>query len=125
MGIDLDDDWKKLLSDDGPLAAAIPGFQVRDQQQQMMEAVGEAIQNHSAAVIEAGTGVGKTLVAKEIHIKSENKDSPFVEINCSSLPEHLIEAELFGVEKGAYTGADSSRAGLVEVADGGLLILEE
>jgi len=60
MGIDLDDDWKKLLSDDGPLAAAIPGFQVRDQQQQMMEAVGEAIQNHSAAVIEAGTGVGKT-----------------------------------------------------------------
>ncbi len=56
----MDDDWKKLLSDDGPLAAAIPGFQVRDQQQQMMEAVGEAIQNHSAAVIEAGTGVGKT-----------------------------------------------------------------
>ena len=56
----MDDDWKKLLSDDGPLAAAIPGFQVRDQQQQMLEAVGEAIQNHSAAVIEAGTGVGKT-----------------------------------------------------------------
>ncbi len=56
----MDDDWEKLLCDDGPLAAAIPGFQVRDQQQQMLEAVGEAIQNHSAAVIEAGTGVGKT-----------------------------------------------------------------
>ncbi len=60
MGLDVDDEWKKLLSDDGPLAAAIPGFQVREQQQQMLEAVGEAIQNHSAAVIEAGTGVGKT-----------------------------------------------------------------
>ncbi|MEB8432679.1 sigma-54 dependent transcriptional regulator [Cocleimonas sp. KMM 6892] len=71
------------------------------------------------------TGVGKTLVAKEIHNKSGNKDAPFVEINCSSLPEHLIEAELFGVEKGAYTGADSNRAGLVEVAENGTLFLDE
>ncbi len=71
------------------------------------------------------TGVGKTLVAKEIHNKSDNKDAPFVEINCSSLPEHLIEAELFGVEKGAYTGADSSRAGLVDVAEKGTLFLDE
>jgi len=55
-----DDDWKKLLGDDGPLAAAIPGFQVREQQQEMLCAVGDAIKNHSAAVIEAGTGVGKT-----------------------------------------------------------------
>lgn len=54
------EDWIKLLGDDGPLASAIPGFQVRDQQQQMVEAVGDALKNHSAAVIEAGTGVGKT-----------------------------------------------------------------
>lgn len=55
-----EDDWKKLLGDNGPLAAAIPGFQVRKQQQEMLCAVGDSINNHSAAVIEAGTGVGKT-----------------------------------------------------------------
>jgi DNA-binding NtrC family response regulator len=71
------------------------------------------------------TGVGKTIVAKEIHNKSDNKNSPFVEINCSSLPENLIEAELFGVEKGAYTGANSTRVGLVEVAEKGTLFLDE
>ncbi|MGH1426413.1 MAG: sigma-54-dependent transcriptional regulator [Arenicella sp.] len=71
------------------------------------------------------TGVGKTVVAKEIHNKSDKNETPFVEINCSSLPEHLIEAELFGVEKGAYTGADSTRAGLVEVAEKGTLFLDE
>lgn len=71
------------------------------------------------------TGVGKTLVAKEIHNKSGNADSPFVEINCSLLPEHLIDAELFGVEKGAFTGANSTRPGLVEIANNGTLFLDE
>ena len=71
------------------------------------------------------TGVGKTRVAREIHNKNDNRDAPFVEINCSSLPEQLIEAELFGVIKGAYTGASSTRAGLVEIAEGGTLFLDE
>ena len=53
-------DWKKLLSDEGPLAKAIPGFQVREQQQEMLCAVGDAIKNHSPAVIEAGTGRNRT-----------------------------------------------------------------
>jgi two-component system response regulator AtoC len=71
------------------------------------------------------TGVGKTRVAREIHNENDNKDAPFVEINCSSLPEQLIEAELFGVIKGAYTGASSTRAGLVEIAENGTLFLDE
>lgn len=58
--MDFDNNWEELLGKDGPLAKAIPGFQVREQQQEMLKAVGEALKNHSAAVIEAGTGVGKT-----------------------------------------------------------------
>lgn len=71
------------------------------------------------------TGVGKTMVAREIHNKNDDKDAPFVEINCSSLPEQLIEAELFGVVKGAYTGASTTRSGLVEIAENGTLFLDE
>lgn len=71
------------------------------------------------------TGVGKTLVAKEIHNKTMGKEAPFVEINCASLPAELIEAELFGAEKGAYTSSIAKRVGLVEVADKGTLFLDE
>jgi two-component system response regulator AtoC len=71
------------------------------------------------------TGVGKTLVAREIHNKTIGKSAPFVEINCASLPSELIEAELFGAEKGAYTGAVAKRVGLIEVADKGTLFLDE
>jgi DNA-binding NtrC family response regulator len=71
------------------------------------------------------TGVGKTIIAREIHNQDGSEDSPFVEINCSSLPEQLIEAELFGVVKGAFTGASNTRAGLVEIAENGTLFLDE
>lgn len=71
------------------------------------------------------TGVGKTLVAREIHNKSMGNNAPFVEINCASLPAELIEAELFGAEKGSYTSSTSKRIGLVEVADQGTLFLDE
>jgi len=71
------------------------------------------------------TGVGKTLVAREIHNKTAEKNAPFVEINCASLPAELIEAELFGAEKGSYTGSTSKRVGLVEIADKGTLFLDE
>lgn len=71
------------------------------------------------------TGVGKTTVAKEIHNRSPRKKHSFVEINCAALPSELIEAELFGAEKGSYTGATNKRVGLVEVADKGTLFLDE
>ena len=71
------------------------------------------------------TGVGKAVVARQIHIQGCDPEKPFVEINCATLPEQRIEAELFGAEKGALPGLHSRRRGLVEIADGGSLFLDE
>jgi transcriptional regulator with GAF, ATPase, and Fis domain len=71
------------------------------------------------------TGVGKEMFAQGLHAVSSRADGPFVAINCAAMPESLIESELFGVEKGAYTGAQTSRPGRFERADGGTLFLDE
>jgi DNA-binding NtrC family response regulator len=71
------------------------------------------------------TGVGKERFAQTLHNLSPRADKPFIAVNCAALPADLIEAELFGVEKGAYTGADQSRPGRLERADGGTLLLDE
>jgi transcriptional regulator with PAS, ATPase and Fis domain len=71
------------------------------------------------------SGTGKAVVARAIHEQSPRADGAFVEINCAALPEQLIEAELFGAEKGAYTGAHQKRSGLVSLAHGGTLFLDE
>jgi len=71
------------------------------------------------------SGTGKELIAKSIHIQSHRREKPFVAINCSAIPETLLEAELFGHEKGAFTGAHMMRKGKVEFADGGTLFLDE
>src|ERR1017187_669541 len=71
------------------------------------------------------SGTGKEMVAKAIHQRSNNKAGPFIAINCSAIPETLLESELFGHERGSFTGAHAQRKGRIESASGGTLFLDE
>jgi DNA-binding NtrC family response regulator len=86
----------------------------------------ERIASHTETVLITGeTGTGKELIARTIHQLSPRRGGPWVDINCAALPENLVESELFGYEKGAFSGADSSKPGLFELADKGTLFLDE
>lgn len=87
--------------------------------------IAHACASQAPVLITGPTGTGKTLVARVIHANGARRDAPFVALHCSAMPEHLLESELFGHEKGAFTGATTSREGHIERARGGTLFLDE
>jgi DNA-binding NtrC family response regulator len=91
----------------------------------MLDQAARAAQTDTTVLIHGETGTGKELVAKAIHFNSPRKNKPFVTINCSAIPHDLLESELFGHMKGAFTGAVAHKKGKVEMADGGTLFLDE
>ena len=91
----------------------------------VFELMDKATQTQISVSISGATGTGKELVAKGIHYNSKRSNKPFVAVNVSAIPEGLIESELFGHEKGAFTGADSRKIGKFELANGGTLFLDE
>ncbi|MDW7997825.1 MAG: sigma 54-interacting transcriptional regulator, partial [Thermodesulfovibrio sp.] len=92
---------------------------------QIFEKIKKIANTPTNVLILGETGTGKELFAKAIHESSYRKKKPFVAINCASLPENLLESELFGFVKGAFTGATSDKKGLLEIADGGTVFLDE
>jgi two-component system nitrogen regulation response regulator NtrX len=91
----------------------------------VLEQVAKVAPTNARVLIRGESGTGKELIAREIHERSKRSGGPFVKINCAAIPEELIEAELFGSVKGAYTGSVATREGKFEEADGGTLFLDE
>jgi DNA-binding NtrC family response regulator len=93
---------------------------------QRLMATAERVARTNASVLITGeTGSGKEVIARAIHHFSLRCGKPWIDVNCAALPEHLVESELFGYEKGAFSGADSAKAGFFELADAGTLFLDE
>src|SRR5690606_34247683 len=104
---------------DSRLVGASAGFNIA------FEMTRKVADTQATVLLLGESGVGKEMFARSVHRLSPRKDAPFVAVNCAAMPETLFEAELFGVEKGAYTGADASRPGKFENANNGTIFLDE
>ncbi len=110
------------------LSQRIPGRVLlgnSNQIQELLTLLEQVIPTKTNVLILGESGTGKGLIAELIHYNSPRKDKPFISINCSAIPETLLESELFGYKKGAFTGAVSDKKGLITMADGGTLFLDE
>jgi two-component system, NtrC family, response regulator AtoC len=96
-----------------------------DSLQQLMVSVKKVARTQHAVLITGESGCGKELIARAIHQYSPRAGKPWIDINCAALPGHLLESELFGYEKGAFSGAESAKQGMFELANGGTLFLDE
>jgi len=111
-----------------PVILDLPGVQAvfRSESMRRLLQMVERVAHHNAAVLIIGeTGTGKELIARALHFHSLRADQPWVDVNCGALPEHLVESELFGYEKGAFSGAESPKLGFFELASKGTLFLDE
>jgi two-component system response regulator HydG len=107
------------LLQQGAVVGASPAFR------RMMMLVDQVADSSATVLVQGDSGTGKELVARAIHQRSARREGPFVAVNCAALPETLLESELFGYEKGAFTGAAGRKEGRFELADGGTLFLDE
>lgn len=96
-----------------------------DEMRRVYSAISQVANSRIAVIVRGESGTGKELVAKAIVSLSDRRNKPFISVNCAALPENLIESELFGHERGAFTGAVDARPGRIEMADGGTLFLDE
>ncbi len=96
-----------------------------DQMQTIFKVIEQVADTPSTVLITGESGTGKELVAKALHEQSSRKGEPFIKINCAAIPKDLLESELFGYKKGAFTGANTDKIGLLEMAEGGALMLDE
>ncbi|PCJ45422.1 MAG: response regulator [Moraxellaceae bacterium] len=113
---------KSDLNRDYPIAGMIGDCEAM---QLLFKRIKKVAPTDSTVLIQGESGTGKELVARALHDQSNRCDGPMISVNCAAIPETLIESELFGYEKGAFTGANASRKGLIEAADGGSLFLDE
>ena len=103
----------------------MPAVIVSPAMRSVMEFVERIAASNAAVLITGESGAGKELIARALHHYSPRRERPWIDINCAALPDHLVESELFGFEKGAFSGADNAKEGMFEVAHQGTLFLDE
>lgn len=110
----------------GPIAVPHMGIIGRSPRMQEVFRIMERTRNNNATILVSGeSGTGKEVVARAVHYNSDRSTAPFLAVNCGAIPDQLLESELFGHTKGAFTGATTNRAGFFQAADGGTLFLDE